>query len=87
MRAVVVSGTASSVTGLQGTEAAAKTGTADITASTSNASFAVFAPASSPRVAVVVFLQPTSNRQQLVGGRDAGPIAAAILRAGLNETT
>lgn len=82
MRQTVTSGTASSVPGLVALRAAAKTGTADFAPGLNNAWVTAYAPYDSPRFAVTVVVEPGQDRTQgLVGGRDAGPVVAAVLQA------
>ncbi|RYC05733.1 FtsW/RodA/SpoVE family cell cycle protein [Nocardioides zhouii] len=82
MREAVTSGTARAVPELAALEAAAKTGTADYAPGLNNAWLTGYAPYDDPRFAVTVVLQPGEDQVSgLQGGRDAGPIAAAVLAA------
>lgn len=82
MRDAVEYGTAYGVPGLNGLDAAAKTGTADFAPGMNNAWFTTYAPYDEPRFAVTVLLQPgVQQTPGLAGGRDAGPIAAKVLAA------
>jgi peptidoglycan glycosyltransferase len=85
MRAVVASGTGTAAK-IGGIAVAGKTGTAETGRSGVNTtSFAAFAPADRPRVAIAVFLE----RQSGTGGTTAAPIARAVLEAllGRGRTT
>lgn len=82
MRLAVTQGTARSVDGLVKLEAAAKTGTADYAPGQNNAWLTAYAPYDSPRFAVTVVVEPGAEKiAGLVGGQDAGPVAAAVLAA------
>lgn len=84
MKEVVRSGTARNVPGIHEIDAAAKTGTADFDGDLSNATFVAYAPASEPRYAVVVVIEPgPENVRGLVGSRDAGPVAVGVLARAL----
>lgn len=86
MRETVLSGTARAVPGIQDLQAAAKTGTADFDGALHNATFVTFAPIDSPKVAVVVFVEPGSDGVTgLTGSLDAGPIAVSVLQAALGQ--
>jgi peptidoglycan glycosyltransferase len=77
MRAVVAAGTGTAAR-LPGITVAGKTGTAETGRSGVNTtSFAAFAPAERPRVAIAVFLEEQSG----TGGTTAAPIARAVLQA------
>jgi peptidoglycan glycosyltransferase len=85
MRAVVASGTGTAAR-IGGVTVAGKTGTAETGRRGANTtSFAAFAPAERPRVAIAVFLE----RQSGTGGTTAAPIARAVLEAllGRGRTT
>lgn len=85
MRQTVTDGTASAVPGIGALDVAAKTGTADVTSTTQNATFVAFAPASDPKVAVVVTLDGGAGQDALTGAANAGPIAVAVLKASLHR--
>jgi peptidoglycan glycosyltransferase len=77
MRAVVAAGTGTAAQ-LPGITVAGKTGTAETgVAGRNTTSFAAFAPAERPRVAIAVFLEKQSG----VGGTTAAPIARAVMQA------
>jgi peptidoglycan glycosyltransferase len=77
MRAVVAAGTGTAAQ-LRGITVAGKTGTAETGVRGQNTtSFAAFAPADRPRVAVAVFLENQSG----TGGTTAAPIARAVMQA------
>ncbi|OKL48530.1 hypothetical protein BSR28_02245 [Boudabousia liubingyangii] len=80
---VVNNGTGTSAR-IPGVQVAGKTGTAQSGRGSSHAWFTGFAPADAPQLAVAVVLEAKDN-EYLTGGPDAGPIAAKILKAGLNE--
>ncbi|MFT4187746.1 MAG: FtsW/RodA/SpoVE family cell cycle protein [Aeromicrobium sp.] len=82
MRLAVTEGTASRIDGLQGLDAAAKTGTADYEGDVANAWMTAYAPYDDPRYVVTVVVKPgPDGAAGLVGSRDAGPIVAAVLQA------
>jgi peptidoglycan glycosyltransferase len=66
---------------LEGIEVAGKTGTAERGDGTNLAWFIAFAPADAPRVAVAVCIEDT----YATGGEVAAPLAAAVLRAALEQ--
>ncbi len=77
MRSVVDEGTGTAAA-LSGLEVAGKTGTAESGAAGRNqAWFIGFAPAAAPVVAVAVLIEDTSG----TGGREAAPVAGAVMRA------
>jgi peptidoglycan glycosyltransferase len=71
-----------------GVQAAAKTGTAQLTRDPprSHAWITAFAPASAPRVAVAVIVNTTPEVTAGTGGTIAGPIARQVLDAALPVT-
>jgi penicillin-binding protein A len=77
MVAVVAGGTGTAAQ-LPGVAVAGKTGTAETgRAGVNTTSFAAFAPASQPRIAIAVFLE----NQRGTGGTTAAPIARAVMQA------
>jgi cell division protein FtsI/penicillin-binding protein 2 len=90
MVAAVNGGTAR-MAALTCTQVAAKTGTAEVgsggssgTQFETDAWLVAFAPATNPVVAIAVYLEaPTQG--SLSGGRDAGPVARAVLQAALRR--
>ncbi|MBV7363112.1 penicillin-binding protein 2 [Actinomycetaceae bacterium TAE3-ERU4] len=81
MTDVVVEGTGKPAS-IKGIQVAGKTGTAETGRNGSHAWFTGFAPADNPKYAIAVVLE-AGNGEYLTGGPDAGPIAARILKAGL----
>ncbi len=86
MVATVESGTATSAQ-IPGVEVGAKTGTAQSTADRPPyAWFVAMAPADDPQVAVAVVVESSSTaRNEIAGGRLAGPIARSVIEAVLGE--
>ncbi|CAN5157725.1 penicillin-binding transpeptidase domain-containing protein [soil metagenome] len=86
MVATVESGTAVSAR-IPGVEVGGKTGTAQSTRDRPPyAWFVAFAPASDPQVAVAVLVESSSTgRDEISGGRLAGPIARSVMEAILNK--
>lgn len=86
MQSVVTKGTARSVA-IPGVKVGAKTGTAQSTSSRPPyAWFVSYAPADDPKVAVAVLVQSSStSRDEISGGRLAGPIAKSVMQAVLNK--
>lgn len=85
MRAVVEEpyGTGTSMA-MDGIAVAAKTGTAEVgTEGYANAWAVGFAPADAPRIAFAVLVEGDENEPVPHGGTTAGPIARALLEAGL----
>jgi len=80
MQRVVTAGTGTAAA-LEGIPVAGKTGTGEKGDGTNVAWFIGFAPADDPRVAVAVALDGVST----TGGEAAAPIAAAVLRAALEQ--
>lgn len=62
---------------------AGKTGTAEVGDAPTDAWIIGYAPAEQPRVAVAVMLRGSWVATDLTGGRDAAPVARAVLRAAL----
>jgi peptidoglycan glycosyltransferase len=86
MVATVESGTATSAQ-IPGVEVGAKTGTAQSTADRPPyAWFVAMAPADDPQVAVAVVVESSNTaRNEIAGGRLAGPIARSVIEAVLGE--
>lgn len=86
MVSTVDRGTASSAR-ISGVDVAAKTGTAQSTPERPPyAWFVSFAPANNPKVAVAVVVESSNTgRDEIAGGRLAGPIARAVMEAVLNK--
>lgn len=86
MVSVVDRGTAT-VARIPGIDVAAKTGTAQSTPSRPPyAWFVAFAPAKNPKVAVAVVVESSNTgRDEIAGGRLAGPIARSVMEAVLNK--
>ncbi len=86
MVATVESGTATSAR-ISGIDVGGKTGTAQSTPERPPyAWFVAFAPAKNPKVAVAVVVESSSTgRDEIAGGRLAGPIARAVMEAVLNK--
>lgn len=86
MISTVVRGTATSAK-IQGVEVAGKTGTAQSTPSRPPyAWFVAFAPAQNPKIAVAVLVESSNTgRDEIAGGRLAGPIARAVMEAILKK--
>ena len=82
MQQVVRAGTGTAAA-LSGIAVAGKTGTAETGRPTNQAWFIAFAPADAPRVAVAVTIENTPG----TGGEVAAPLAAAVLRAALAESS
>jgi peptidoglycan glycosyltransferase len=82
MQQVVQAGTGTAAA-LSGIAVAGKTGTAETGRPTNQAWFIAFAPAGAPRVAVAVTVENTSG----TGGEVAAPLAAAVLRAALAQSS
>jgi peptidoglycan glycosyltransferase len=82
MQQVVRAGTGTAAA-LSGIAVAGKTGTAETGHATNQAWFIAFAPADAPRVAVAVTIENTTA----TGGEVAAPLAAAVLRAALAESS
>jgi penicillin-binding protein A len=82
MQQVVQAGTGTAAA-LSGIAVAGKTGTAETGRPTNQAWFIAFAPADAPRVAVAVTIENT----QATGGEVAAPLAAAVLRAALAQSS
>ncbi len=82
----VDSGTATSAR-IAGVEVGGKTGTAQSTPDRPPyAWFVAFAPANDPKVAVAVLVESTDiGRDEISGGRLAGPIARAVIEAVLGK--
>ena len=82
----VDSGTATSAR-ISGVEVGGKTGTAQSTPDRPPyAWFVAFAPANDPKVAVAVLVESTDiGRDEISGGRLAGPIARAVIEAVLGK--
>ena len=70
---------------IPGVEVAAKTGTAELGDNTGRANgWAIgFAPANDPQIAFAVIVEGDETTPVMHGGTDAGPIAHALLEAGL----
>jgi len=83
---VVKSGTATSAR-INGVEVGAKTGTAQSTEDRPPyAWFVAFAPATDPKVAVAVVIESSDTaRDEIAGGRLAGPIAKSVMEAVLGR--
>ncbi len=86
MVATVQSGTATSAQ-IPGVQVGAKTGTAQSTPDRPPyAWFVALAPANDPKVAVAVVVESSSTaRNEIAGGRLAGPIARSVIEAVLGE--
>ena len=86
MVSTVTRGTATSAR-ISGVDVAAKTGTAQSTPERPPyAWFVSFAPANNPKVAVAVLVESSNTgRDEIAGGRLAGPIARAVMEAVLNK--
>ena len=86
MVATVESGTATSAQ-IPGVDVGAKTGTAQSTADRPPyAWFVALAPADDPKVAVAVVVESSDTaRNEIAGGRLAGPIARSVIEAVLGE--
>jgi peptidoglycan glycosyltransferase len=82
MQRVVTAGTGTAAA-LEGIAVAGKTGTGEKGDGTNVAWFIGFAPADDPKVAVAVALDGVSA----TGGELAAPIAAAVLRAALEQVS
>jgi peptidoglycan glycosyltransferase len=82
MVGVVNGGTASRIA-IPGVQVAAKTGTAQTGTNSSHAWIVGFAPANEPRVAVAVILEGQPGVTETTGGREAAPVARAVLQAAL----
>ena len=82
MQQVVQAGTGTAAA-LSGIQVAGKTGTAETRPPTNQAWFIAFAPADAPRVAVAVTIENTPA----TGGEVAAPLAAAVLRAALAQSS
>jgi peptidoglycan glycosyltransferase len=82
MQQVVQAGTGTAAA-LSGIAVAGKTGTAETGRPTNQAWFIAFAPADAPRVAVAVTIENTPA----TGGEVAAPLAAAVLRAALAQSS
>lgn len=86
MVSTVKSGTATSAR-IAGVDVGGKTGTAQSTPERPPyAWFVSFAPAKNPKVAVAVLVESSNTgRDEIAGGRLAGPIARAVMEAVLNK--
>ena len=86
MVSTVQSGTATSAR-IAGVDVGGKTGTAQSTPERPPyAWFVAFAPANNPKVAVAVLVESSNTgRDEIAGGRLAGPIARAVMEAVLNK--
>ena len=82
----VTDGTATSAR-IPGVDVGGKTGTAQSTPDRPPyAWFVSFAPANDPKVAVAVIVESTNvGRDEISGGRLAGPIARSVMEAILNK--
>ncbi len=81
MQQVVTSGTGTGAA-LAGVDVAGKSGTAERGDGTNLAWFVAFAPADDPVIAVAVAIEAVAT----TGGETAAPIAAAVLRAALDQS-
>ncbi len=85
MESVVTSGTATSIQ-IPGVKIAAKTGTAEVTATATNAWMIAFAPADNPVIAVAVVLPDLSGvGNEVTGGVKAAPIVRGVINAWLQH--
>ena len=86
MVSTVTSGTATSAQ-IAGVDVGAKTGTAQSTPDRPPyAWFVSFAPADDPKVAVAVLVESSDTaRDEIAGGRLAGPIARSVMEAVLGK--
>jgi len=83
MESVVTSGTGTAVA-IPGVKVAAKTGTAEVTSTLTNAWMIAFAPATDPTIAVAVVLPDlTGVGNEVTGGVKAAPIVRAVISAWL----
>jgi peptidoglycan glycosyltransferase len=83
MQSVVTSGTGTAVA-IPGVAVAAKTGTAEVTSTRTNAWMIAFAPANNPTIAVAAVLPSlTGVGNETTGGVVAAPVVKAVIQAWL----
>lgn len=85
MQSVVQRGTGTSVA-IPGVAVAAKTGTAEVTSSLTNAWMIAFAPADNPTIAVAAVLPGLHGvGNEVTGAVNAGPVVRAVIQAWLQQ--